>query len=85
MLHARSGRYCTGFLSEIGSCVIGPLGRMGAAATLGQHCPQMTQRPGTLIHVNCCEHHRAHYRLSGFSFQLCNCNIVLDCNERKIL
>ena len=39
----------------------------------------------TLIHVNCCVHHRAHYRLSGFSFQLCNCNIVLDCNERKIL
>ena len=29
--------------------MIGPLGRLGAAATLGQHCPQMTQRPG--IHV----------------------------------
>ena len=27
--------------------MIGPLGRLGAAATLGQHCPQMTQRPGT--------------------------------------
>ena len=26
--------------------MIGPLGRLGAAATLGQHCPQMTQRPG---------------------------------------
>ena len=23
------------------------MGRLGAAATLGQHCPQMTQRPGT--------------------------------------
>ena len=26
--------------------MIGPLGRLGAAATLGQYCPQMTQRPG---------------------------------------
>ena len=26
--------------------MFGPLGRLGAAATLGQHCPQMTQRPG---------------------------------------
>ena len=26
--------------------MIGPLGRLGAAAALGQHCPQMTQRPG---------------------------------------
>ena len=26
--------------------MIGPLGRLGAAATLGQHCPQMTRRPG---------------------------------------
>ena len=24
--------------------MIWPLGRLGAAATLGQHCPQMTQR-----------------------------------------
>ena len=24
--------------------MIGPLGRLGTAATLGQHCPQMTQR-----------------------------------------
>ena len=24
--------------------MIGLLGRLGAAATLGQHCPQMTQR-----------------------------------------
>ena len=24
--------------------MIGPLGRLGAAVTLGQHCPQMTQR-----------------------------------------
>ena len=24
--------------------MIGPLGRLGAAATLGQHCPRMTQR-----------------------------------------
>ena len=27
--------------------MIGLLGRQGLAATLGQHCPQMTQRPGT--------------------------------------
>ena len=26
--------------------MIGPLGRLVAAASLGQHCPQMTQRPG---------------------------------------
>ena len=26
------------------SCVIGPFGRQGPAATLRQHCPQMTQR-----------------------------------------
>ena len=26
--------------------MIGPLSRLGAAATLGQHCPHMTQRPG---------------------------------------
>ena len=26
--------------------MIGLLGRLRAAATLGQHCPQMTQRPG---------------------------------------
>ena len=26
--------------------MIGPLGRKGPAATLRQHCPQMTQRPG---------------------------------------
>ena len=24
--------------------MIGPLGKQGLAATLGQHCPQMTQR-----------------------------------------
>ena len=24
--------------------MIGPLGRLGTAATLGQHCPEMTQR-----------------------------------------
>ena len=30
------------------SCVIGPLGRQGPAATFGQPCPQMTRRPGTL-------------------------------------
>ena len=28
------------------SCMIWPIGRQGLAATLGQHCPQMTQRPG---------------------------------------
>ena len=28
--------------------MIGPLGRLGAAATLGQHCPQMTQRRCTI-------------------------------------
>ena len=33
--------------------MIGPLGRLGAAATLGQHCPQMTQRPGTLHTLPC--------------------------------
>ena len=34
-----------GFRVKYGlSCVIGPLGRLGAATTLGQHCPQMTQR-----------------------------------------
>ena len=27
-----------------------PLGRLGAAATLGQHCPQMTQRRCTIDH-----------------------------------
>ena len=33
----------------------GPLGRLGAAATLGQHCPQMTQRPGIPAHfVDAC-------------------------------
>ena len=26
--------------------MIGPVGRLGAAATLRQHCPQMTQRQG---------------------------------------
>ena len=29
--------------------MIEPLGRLGAAATLRQHCPQMTQRPGTYL------------------------------------
>ena len=29
--------------------MIGPLGRLGAAVTLRQHCPQMTQRPGTSV------------------------------------
>ena len=29
--------------------MIGLLGRQGAAATLGQHCTQMTQRPGKRI------------------------------------
>ena len=29
--------------------MIGPLGRLGADATLGQHCPQMTQRRCTLV------------------------------------
>ena len=34
-----------GFRVEEGlSCVIGPFGRQGQAATLRQHCPQMTQR-----------------------------------------
>ena len=36
--------------------MIGPLGRQGPAATLGQHRTQMTQRPGTLTtfteHIN---------------------------------
>ena len=27
--------------------MIGLLGRQGPAAPLGQHCPQMTRRPGT--------------------------------------
>ena len=40
----------TGFMSQLGTnCVIGPLGRQGPAATFGQHCPQMAQRPGTNI------------------------------------
>ena len=30
--------------------MIGLLGRQGQAATLGQHCPQMTQRPGICFH-----------------------------------
>ena len=29
--------------------MIGPLGRQGAAESLGQHCPQMNQRPGMEI------------------------------------
>ena len=28
--------------------MIGPSGRQGPAATLRQHCTQMTQRPGTV-------------------------------------
>ena len=32
--------------------MIGPLGRLGAAATLGQHCPQMTQRRCTTPSVS---------------------------------
>ena len=32
--------------------MIGPLGRLGAAATLRRHCPQMTQRPGTTVKEN---------------------------------
>ena len=31
--------------------MIGPLGRQGPAATLGQHCPQMAQRPGIYIYI----------------------------------
>ena len=31
--------------------MIGPLGRLGAAATLGQHCPQMTRRRCTKLRV----------------------------------
>ena len=30
--------------------MIGPLGRLGAAASLGQHCPQMTQSRCTCLH-----------------------------------
>ena len=29
--------------------MIWPLGRLGAAVTLGQHCPQMTHRPGKFV------------------------------------
>ena len=29
--------------------MIGPFGRQGPAATLGQHCPQMTRRPGMYL------------------------------------
>ena len=32
-----------------------PLGRLGAAATLGQHCPQMTQRRCTLCTPRICQ------------------------------
>ena len=35
------------------NCVIGPLGRQGPAATIGQHCPQMTQRPGIALDSAC--------------------------------
>ena len=31
--------------------MIEPLGRLGAAATLRQHCPQMTQRLGICLHL----------------------------------
>ena len=37
--------------------MIGPLGRLGAAATLGQHCPQMTRRPGTSLVLRADKHH----------------------------
>ena len=33
------------------SCVIGPLGRQRRASTIGQHCPQMTRRPGIQIRI----------------------------------
>ena len=40
----------TGFSSEIGTKLRDwAVGQAGAAATLGQHCPQMTQRPGSII------------------------------------
>ena len=46
-LFLRLTRNIPGFRVKWGlSCMSGPLGRLGAAATLGQHCPQMTQRPG---------------------------------------
>ena len=31
--------------------MIGPLRRLRAAATLGQNCPQMTQRPGNALYL----------------------------------
>ena len=41
-----------GFRVKYGlSCVIGRSGRQGPAATLRQHCPQMTQSPGSLMGV----------------------------------
>ena len=42
--------------------MIGLFGRQGPAATLGQQCPQMTQRPGSIhtirriSHARCKEH-----------------------------
>ena len=35
-----------------------PLGRLGAAATLGQHCPQMTQRRCTVDQIFNIKHHQ---------------------------
>ena len=46
----RLENFIPGFRVILGlSCVIGPLGRQGPAATFGQHCPQMTRRPGTML------------------------------------
>ena len=45
-----------GFRGILGlSCVIGPFRSLGPAATLRQHCLQMTQRRCTLISVAVCE------------------------------
>ena len=41
---------CTAFSSQIGTKLRDwAVGQAGAAATLGQHCPKMTQRPGTML------------------------------------
>ena len=47
---------CTGISIILGlSCVIEPFRSLGPAATLRQHCLQMTQRRCTLISVAVCE------------------------------
>ena len=46
--------------------MIGPLGREEPASTLGQHCPQMIQRHGQFIVVDC---YKFYYQ--GLIFMYC--------------